>query len=309
MNKYRNSGLDLFRCVLTYGICVYHAFFLGGGNGFESRIWTWCVPGFAMLSGYYGVRFSFKKIIHLWSIAAICNLFPVILCSCNAKYVREGCGYISYIHGNWYLMAYTILILFSPMINSWLKYMHLTKDYKGLVGIGVIAVWSWFSEQWGTRNYVPRVAGLGALSFSSILVAYVVAWCYKEFNWRHYVKWWWAIPLMPMMSLFGHYDSPVTLIFVLVLFSIFERVVLSPKFAMLVFYMGSAGFAVYTLHANWPVIGLMRDAINAAISQWQMPQYASFLSVAFIMYIGGVALYLLVSVPLMYLRRWKLFQK
>jgi len=114
---------------------------------------------------------------------------------------------------------------------------------------------------------------------------------------------------MPMMSLFGHYDSPVTLIFVLVLFSIFERMTLPPKFAVLVFYMGSSGFAVYTLHANWPVIGLMRDAINAAISQWQMPQYVSFFSVAFVMYICGVALYLLVSVPLMYLRRWKLFQK
>ena len=115
MSNRRNPGIDVFRCILIYAICAYHAFFCcGHANGCESRLWTWAVPGFAFISGYYGVRFSWRKILKLWLAAILCAVVPYGL-------GRLGCGrsmgYIELLYGNWYLIAYTLLILLSPFIN------------------------------------------------------------------------------------------------------------------------------------------------------------------------------------------------
>lgn len=93
----RNPGIELFMCLLVYGICVYHAFPLGGyANGFESRMWTWCVPGFAFISGFFGVKFRPSKVIRLYVMASICFILPMIL----------GGKFCSLLQGCWYLHAY-----------------------------------------------------------------------------------------------------------------------------------------------------------------------------------------------------------
>lgn len=59
MNNNRVIGLDLFRIVMMFGICLIHTC---GQGEYRSVILhnmtTPCVVGFAMLSGYFGLQFS-----------------------------------------------------------------------------------------------------------------------------------------------------------------------------------------------------------------------------------------------------------
>lgn len=265
----RNVGIDLFRCLCIYGICAYHAFFTGKfANGFESRVWTWAVPGFAFISGYYGVTLRMSKLVRLWVMASICFLLPVAL----------GGRFLELLFINWYLLAYTILMLLSPILNVGLD--GLVKKDARLAGGGVLilAIWSWLSEFAWTRNYVPHANGLGALSFYSLLVAYAFGFIYR----RHpkigdRVRWWWAILLIPLSAVLGHYTSPVTLLFVLVLFRFFERLQFGAYTSRVIQAIAASGFAVYVLHANWQVLPIMHDLSRSLIVDSHLPRYVGLL--------------------------------
>jgi len=64
--KSRNPGLELYRALLMLGIVAYHV--LGQlrpfGRGLENVCDT-CVVGFVLISGWFGVRFSWSKAARL----------------------------------------------------------------------------------------------------------------------------------------------------------------------------------------------------------------------------------------------------
>ena len=280
----RNVGIDLFRCLCIYGICAYHAFFTGEfANGYESRIWTWAVPGFAFISGYYGVKLRISKLIRLWVMASICFLLPIAL----------GGRFLDLLFINWYLLAYTILMLLSPILNAGLN--ELTKKDMRLAFCGVLllSVWSWLSEFAYTRSYVPMANGMGALSFYSVLVAYVFGFVY-----RHHpgistkVKWWWLVLLIPLSAMLGHYTSPVTLLLVLILFRLFERLQFGAHVGSVITFVAASGFAVYVLHANWQVLPIMHDISRCLIVDWHWPKYIGLMVSAAAIWGTCVVIYL-----------------
>ena len=284
ISKERNVGIDLFRCVCIYGICIYHAFFTGEfANGYESRLWTWCVPGFAFISGYYGVKLRLSKLLHLWLTTAICFLLPIAL----------GGRFFELLFINWYLLAYTILMLLSPILNAGLN--GLTKKDMRLACLGVLilSVWSWLSEFACTRSCVPKANGMGSLSFCSVLVAYVLGFVY-----RHHpeigekVKCWWLVLLIPLSAVFGHYTSPVTLLLVLILFRLFERLQFGAYVGRAITLVAASGFAVYVLHANWQVLPIMHDISRCLIVDWHLPKYIGLMVSAAAIWGTCVCIYL-----------------
>ncbi len=291
ISRTRNVGIDLFRCVCIYGICAYHAFFTGKfANGFESRVWTWCVPGFAFISGYYGVTLRLSKLIRLWVMAAICFLLPIVL----------GGRFFELLFMNWYLLAYTILMLLSPVLNAGLE--GLSKRDFGLAcgGMLALAMWSWLSEFAWTRNYIPCANGMGSLSICSVLVAYVLGFAYRRYpEIGEKLKCWWAILLIPFLVVFGHYTSPVTLLFVLVLFRLFERLKFGGFTSRVITGMASSGFAVYVLHANWQVLPIMHDLSRFLIVECHLPRYIGLMSSAAVIFMGCIAIYFVGRVVLM----------
>ena len=291
VSRERNVGIDLFRCVCIYGICVYHAFFTGEfANGYESRLWTWCVPGFAFISGYYGVKFRLSKLLRLWLMTALCFLLPIAL----------GGRFFELLFMNWYLLAYTILMLLSPLLNAGLN-SSSGKNYRAVCGgILILAIWSWLSEFALTRNYVPCANGLGQLSICSVLVAYVFGFIYRrhpEMGKR--VGWWWGVLLFPLLAIFGHYTSPVTLLFVLVLFRVFEQMTFNRYASKIICAVASSGFAVYVLHANWQVLPIMHDLSRTLIVDGHLPRYIGLMTSAAAIFGGCVAIYLVGRMVLM----------
>lgn len=282
----RNVGIDLFRCVLVLGIILYHIFLYNDhAYWFEPKIWTWCVPGFAFISGYYGVKFKLSKVVRLWTVAALCAIVPWAI-------LRGEGSYLELFYGNWYLTAYTILILMSPIINAGLNLMHETKNYTPLVGVGAIAFWAWLGDMHFVRNFIPQASGIGALTFSSVFVAYVLAWTYREFpNVWSRISPWWLLPLIPAMAVFGHYDSPFALLFTVLLFSAFTEINLSPRLSAFARRVGEAGFAVYLIHANPKMLKLIDRGVSICIDEWHCPKYLAYLACALAVYFTCVLLY------------------
>ena len=283
-SRTRSVGIDLFRCVCIYGICAYHAFFTGEfANGFESRVWTWAVPGFAFISGFYGVTLRISKLLRLWVMAILCFSLPIAL----------GGRFLELLFINWYLLAYTILLLLSPVLNVGLK--SLTKrDFRlACGGVLVLAVWSWLTEFGWTRNCVPQPNGLGALSFFSVLVAYVFGFVYRRHpKMGERVRWWWAFLLVPICAALGHYTSPVTLLLVLVLFRFFERLQFGTQSSRIITAVASSGLAVYVLHANWQVLPIMHDLSRYLIVDCHFPRYLGLTTSAAVIFGVCVTIYL-----------------
>lgn len=289
MNKSsRSSGIDLFRCLLVYGICAYHAFFCcGPASGSEARLWTWAVPGFAFVSGYFGVSYTHQKLIRLMLTGCVCAVLPWIL----------GGSYKEALFGYWYLYAYALLMILSPLINQGLEGLRLTCDYRPLWGVVVLAIWSWLSECFLTRQHLPRVAGMGALSFVSVFVAYVLGWTYRTFPSsaeRLRDKGWLLLVFLPFMFVFGHYTSPFTLAFVIVLFALFEHLQLPCWAARLASVLASAGLSVYLLHTNRPVLGLMREAIDWSLARG-VPRLIALCGVAFCVFLAGALVHVVAA--------------
>lgn len=120
----RNSSVDLYRCLLMFGICLLHSMTQGGHNvPWVANTLYWCVTGFVFISGWYGIRFSFRKVLKLYSISLYCAVMFVIL---ELLVTGEDIGTLSNILrkvwiiaiGHWYVNAYVILMCFAPMVNT-----------------------------------------------------------------------------------------------------------------------------------------------------------------------------------------------
>lgn len=287
-NNNRNAAIDLFKCFLMVGICLRHAInFSGLATGFEVRLWSWAVPAFAFISGYYGVRFSGWKIVNLCAIAVCCAIVPTLIANFQGASSFRDC--LLY---NWYLNAYLVLVLLSPIINAGLD---CAKQKPVLLApLGGLMVWCWLSEQWGTRNWVPHLHGIGSQSFFALLFPYVLAWVYREFDigrrlTRRRIIF---IGLMALglMPLFGRNTSPVTLAFVVVLFAAFERMKIPVFLEHMVAFLLPSVFPVYLLHTNAVGFSFIRDFCARATCNWGLSNYGAFLACGLVIFIGCLVL-------------------
>ena len=78
--KKRNVGIELFRIVMMLGIVMTHTCEQSVfSNVYLHRLAKTSVVGFAMISGYFGIRFAPSKLIRLYALAiGYCFLIPLI---------------------------------------------------------------------------------------------------------------------------------------------------------------------------------------------------------------------------------------
>lgn len=127
--KERNNAIELLRVLLMFGIVLIHVV----GKGAYSRNWLAnllkvCVPGFIFITGYYGVRFSWAKLIRLYGV----GLFAAL---CGAigwwAFLADGAGlggfcqrFITDMRWFWFLHAYAILLLTAPILNACIEHLY-----------------------------------------------------------------------------------------------------------------------------------------------------------------------------------------
>ena len=279
MNKEtgRNSSLDVLRCLLMFGVVMQHAFAVckfGGIIPYASYaiydgLTGPSVPGFASLSGWFGVKCTLKKLWRLACLILFCGtlhygIYQIGRCVCGAKYL-EWFGYdipcMNYgyeVYRYWYLGAYVKLLVLSIVLNPLLcAISRLKKHWIAIISCAFIGA-SYLSLVWFPwQSHSPR----------TIIFIYIVVRLVCMFDIARIVKikavhsfigcllvllyilfaanthYWW----------FRGYHHPFSLLAGLLLVLFFYPLQLSPNsyFAKICSLIAPSMIAVYMLHWNF----------------------------------------------------------
>lgn len=173
----RDCGIELYRCLLALGIVFIHVI----GQYASEYHWIsaslmWCVDGFVFISGYFGIRFSYKKLIRL-------VVDVLIVLSVSSLAISSVCGELDPMANvwrgflfNWFIVSYLVLMLCAPMLNE-----ALGKSCMVAVSFLLLAFgWSYFASFNITSSLVPRFVGSGAYTPLTLAGVYVVGRLYRR---------------------------------------------------------------------------------------------------------------------------------
>ena len=119
----RNPSIELYRVGLMLGICLLHSISFGLFKcAWVSNILASCVVGFVFISGWFGVKFSWYKLLKLYGIGQYAALVFGLL-SWLVGDVDSFCGGLmlgwhKLTHGFWFLHAYAVMMMFAPLVNA-----------------------------------------------------------------------------------------------------------------------------------------------------------------------------------------------
>ena len=78
----RDNSIEAFRVLLVFLVCLMHSIYVvarvGIGCPWLSNLVEWSVPGFIVISGWYGIKFSFAKVLKLYGVSLYCALVVVL---------------------------------------------------------------------------------------------------------------------------------------------------------------------------------------------------------------------------------------
>lgn len=188
-NTQRESGIELFRCLLMYMIIFLHMLIHGvngeivsfrNGQSYETTLLEsfFCilcmvsVNCYVMISGYFGIKINGKKILK--------NYLPVLFYSFFIALIFFFAKKINFIElvkncfpilrvSYWFATCYLFLCLVSPALNLIVEKYYKNKFFYFLIGIFLLITWT------------PRIAGqlksvlgLNSLGFSQIIISYLL---------------------------------------------------------------------------------------------------------------------------------------
>lgn len=178
--KIRNTNIELLRFLLIVGVCVWHLFIWGCDMRYlssqpylyEDALWwhlficTLCSPSvycFMLISGFYGIKVSFKKFFVLILTGFCCFIIGII-----SKYYLWGeldKGYVLThlitVSSNqwWFLTSYVWVFLMSPFINKYLEIMPTINIKYILILLTIVQVGTFF----GTPDMVGGSSFIGLI--------------------------------------------------------------------------------------------------------------------------------------------------
>ncbi len=299
MVKKRESSVEVYRCCLMFGICMLHAVnFSECGYAWLKNIFMPCVDAFVFISGWFGCRFSFMKIIRLWGLGLICAAVMTFLLVIDGMASTNYDGFLLQVlkmfKSYWFFFFYLVVLLVSPIINPLFE-----RKFDQLVGHKVLLTispflilafgWSLLSTFRICATWLPIPSGLGSYTPLTLIGVYVVA---------RYCRWSGCLGNIPVrlrvLALLlailgsavglGRYSSPIAVIVAAFSFSLFTMVEMPKAIGRMATFMGPSMFSIYLLQTNDFGIAVIKT----------VPQHistpVSFFVTASILFFGGLAI-------------------
>ncbi len=290
----REPSIELYRTILMFGICLLHVF----GKGAEAYdrivyLLLFTVDAFVFITGFYGVRFSIKRIVSLLATTMYCLLIVGIL----NRYIFD-VGLIETIHdvwkGMWFVQGYILLLLFSPMINAVIDGFDRRVALMALCPV-LFAVfgWGWASTLPVLRRVVPLQPGLTAYSGLTLIGVYIAARLIRSYcvcgggvKIPHYWLLVGTLVVVPF-ALFGfaRYNSPFALLLASITFIMFRQIHVGEFVGKILPWIVPSLFSVYLIHANG-VFGFR--CIRELTMRWD--GLSGCFMTAIVVFIGGIVL-------------------
>lgn len=305
----RDFRLDVFRIFCMYLICLNHSVW------YVASRWTHplvClssagVIGFVLISGYFGIRFSWRKVVNL-ELTALSCAFLVILLGENTKFevfsILALKQLVTVWKWYWFVHAYVFLMCLAPLVPDVRTYKDL--NVRTFIPI-ILAVygWSFLTLVPGVQAYVPRTPGLTAYSGITLFAVYLIGRLFRAYDGARL-----NACLVYLVALIGgvisvlsgpcclrwggvlsHYNSPFLLAFGFGLFFFFHCWMspfpLSKKVRFLIKLITPSILSVYLIHCN--VYGFRGLGFLERHLLW-CPETLRFLLVAFIVFVGCILL-------------------
>ena len=226
----RDARIECYRAVLMFGICVLHSVSFGI-RSFHPVAFalTPCVDGFVLISGYFGIRFSFQKVLRLIGIGVFCA-FVSALCGGldHAVFTRMVSHYREY----WFLHEYIVMMCMAPIVEvvldrngsqDWLKTF--------LPFLVLVFGWGLLTEFPVVHRLIPHSSGLGSFSGLTLMGVYIVGRLFRKLEMLKRIRVWWLWAGVPILIIvvclgngwFGHYCSPFAVLLAMLIFCAFLR--------------------------------------------------------------------------------------
>ena len=175
MGRKRNSGLELMRLVMMFGIVAMHAAVQCAypKDGSHWTLLDWCVCGFVFMSGYFSVKFNVRKCLNMIALSIWCVIVSNIAQG-SIVYAIKG------VREYWFLWAYLLLMMLAPIIDA----AFAGKDRRSIVILSApvlfaVYVWGVMCAIPYVRDWIPSPRGLGGCTFLSLVGIYVAVKLYK----------------------------------------------------------------------------------------------------------------------------------
>lgn len=193
----RESGIELFRCVLMYMIIFVHMLIHGvngeivsfrNGQVYETTLFESCfsilcmvsVNCYVMISGYFGIKPNKTKLIKTYVPVLFYSFFiALIFFVCKKISVRDlllSCMPIVRV-SYWFATCYIFLCFISPALNYIAEKFYKIKRFYFVIFIFLVITW------------LPKICiqlktvlGLNSLGFSQIIISYLIGRCIWHFE-------------------------------------------------------------------------------------------------------------------------------
>ena len=280
LRRDRDSNMELFRIIAMFLVLVVHAdfFSLGSPTGTEmlenplssfarllfESLSIGCVNMFVLLSGWFGIRpkissfsnFIFQCAFFLFGIYTFCLL--IHFAELNFHGIM---GCLLLLRWNWFIKAYLLLYILSPVLNSFIE-SSTQKQHRNVL-ICFFVFQSIFS--WMVNAAVFFESGYSTISFIGL---YLLARYFAKYKHKlvqnnrkvylfifmlvtimgaiaSYISGRIGIPYLP--NLIFRYDSPLVIAASLSLLFYFSKLNIQSK---VINWIGASSFAVFLLHTN-----------------------------------------------------------
>lgn len=251
---HRNPSIEMLRVFLMLGICILHAVSHGGNRvPWMNDGLRWCVNGFVFISGWYGIKFLPSKALRLLALSLGAGLISIgvgialgVWSPSSASFAKDAYRMLT---GHWFLSAYILLMLASPILNVVLDQISSPDRFVvWAVPLVVLACWSWAVGMPVVGSYVPTTPGLGDYTGLSLIGTYVTAGILRRIGAeRCQIKWLLIVGACALpfcMIGFGGYASPFAIAMAAVVFLLVSKVRLSKTAADIFTFATPSMFAV-----------------------------------------------------------------
>ncbi len=299
----RDASIEVYRCCLMFGICLLHAIgFSGNLHPWFTNMLVACVDGFVFISGYFGIRFSWKRFFRIWGVALACSVIVTVFYDgFLGAGVPSGVAFVKAIHArlfcHWFLNCYAVLMLLCPMLN----YVTEKADRNQILQIGIpfcvlVFVWCWggsYMEKFGV--HLPKPWGFGSYTYLMMSVVYVIGRLCRRFDCSAFLT-----PRRKTALLLGcaaatsvglsGYVSPFAMGLAVAVFAVFKSIRWPTWIGRLAVFLGPSMFAVYLYHAENEGRDIVARLTNYFIEQGNTNIWVAQLLIAVILFGGCVVL-------------------
>ena len=248
----RDARIELWRCFCMAAIVAFHVLAANGIT--DQALWRWHVPGFLIITGYFGTRFTFKKVLKLLGVVYACYWLTIPLRGFNENVIS-----LALPHGGWFLPFYVVLLLCTPIMNAALMDCKSHKAF--VVSLTALLVIAWipcFSQ----NPHVLSLKGAGLTTGGLLLTfsVYMFSRIVREYDVPTRFSWMiWALGFVIgviCMGLIGMhfplavaYGTPITLVTAMCGFCAFRQLPLLPNWlSRIILFVSPSMFSVYIIH-------------------------------------------------------------